>query len=50
MSDGTIWNVALELSIVILEVSFTLMHGVYITGVSYEDCQLTINIIITHVD
>ncbi len=32
LSDATIWSVTLELSITILEASFTLIYNVYSTG------------------
>jgi hypothetical protein len=41
-SDATIWRVALESSITILEASFTLNDDVYRTGITYNDRQLTI--------
>ncbi len=42
VSDATVWSVTLELSIMILEVSFLLIYDVYSTGVTYDDHQLTI--------
>jgi len=41
-SDATIWSISLKLSIMILEVPFTLIHDVYSTGVSYDDHHLAI--------
>ncbi len=43
LSDATIWSVALESSIVILEASFTLIFDVYSRGVTYDDCQSIIH-------
>jgi hypothetical protein len=37
VSDDTIWSITLELSIMLLEVSFTLICAVYNTGVTYYD-------------
>jgi hypothetical protein len=34
-SDATIWSIILELSITILEVSFTLIYDVYSLGITY---------------
>jgi hypothetical protein len=42
VSDATIWNITLELSIMILEASFTLIYYAYSTGVTYDDYQLMI--------
>jgi hypothetical protein len=42
LSDGTIWSIMLESSIMILEASFTLIYDVYSTGITYDDHQLTI--------
>jgi len=42
VSDATIWSITLELSIAILEVQFTLNKDAYSTGITYDDCQLTI--------
>jgi hypothetical protein len=42
VSDATIWNIALESSITILEASFSLIYDVYSTGVAYDDHQATI--------
>ncbi len=36
-SDATIWRVALDSSIMILEVSFTLIYDIYSTGIAYYD-------------
>jgi hypothetical protein len=44
VSNANIWSITLELSITILEVSFTLIYDVYSTGITYDDCQLTIMI------
>jgi hypothetical protein len=37
VSDATILSVILELSITILEVSFTLTYNVYCAGITYDD-------------
>ncbi len=42
LSVATIWSITLELSIMILHVSFTLIYDVYSTGITYDDCQLMI--------
>ncbi len=42
VSDATVWSITQELSIAILDVSFTLISDVYSTGVTYGDSQLTI--------
>ncbi len=42
VSEATIWSITLESSITILEASFTLIYNVTSTGVTYDDCQLTI--------
>ncbi len=43
VSDAIIWSFTLELSIVLLEVSFTLIQQlVYSAGITYDDNQLTI--------
>jgi hypothetical protein len=42
VSDTTIWSVTLELSIKILEASFSLTFDVYGAGITYDDCQLII--------
>jgi hypothetical protein len=44
VSDATIWSITLESSNTIQEASFTLIHDVYSTGVTYDNCQLTIAI------
>jgi hypothetical protein len=37
VSDGTIWSITLDSSVVmILEVSFTLTYDVYSTGITYD--------------
>jgi len=40
VSDVTLWNITLGLSITILEASFTLICDVYSTGITHDDCQL----------
>ncbi len=40
VSDATICSIALESSIRILQVSFTLIYDVYSTGITYDDRQL----------
>jgi hypothetical protein len=40
--DATICSITLELSIVILKTSFTLINNVYSAGITYRDCQLMI--------
>ncbi len=42
LTDATIWSNTLELSIMILEASFTLNYDVYSAGVAYDDRQLGI--------
>jgi hypothetical protein len=42
MSDATIWSVTLEFPNLIPESPFSLIYDVYSTGVTYDDCQLTI--------
>jgi hypothetical protein len=47
VSDATIWSITLESSIMILEVSFTLMYDVYIAlasliSSSIDDCNISI--------
>ncbi len=42
MSYATVWNITLELSIVILVASFQIIDDVYSTGIIYDDRQLTI--------
>jgi hypothetical protein len=42
MSYATVWNITLELSIVIQKASFQLIDDVYSTGIIYDDRQLTI--------
>jgi hypothetical protein len=42
VKDTTIWSVTLQLSIKILDTSFTLIYDVYSTGVTYDDRQWTI--------
>ncbi len=37
VSDTKIWSITLELSIMILEASFTLIYDVYSTGITYDD-------------
>ncbi len=44
VSDAIIWNVTLELSIIILEMPFTFIYDVYSTGITYDDHPLTIAI------
>jgi len=44
VSDATIWSVTLELSITILEASFTLIYDVYNTVVTYDDRQLALTV------
>jgi hypothetical protein len=39
-SEATIWSINLESSIMIFEVSFTLIYDVYSTGITCEDGQL----------
>ncbi len=36
VSDTTIWIIILELSIMILQVSFTLIYDIYSTGITYD--------------
>ncbi len=43
VSDGTIWSITLELSITILDASFTLIYHVHSTGITYDDCQSIID-------
>ncbi len=38
--ESSVSDATLELSITILEASFTLVYDVYSTGISYEDHQL----------
>ncbi len=40
VSDATILGITLESSIMILEMSFTLIYDVYSTSITYDDCQL----------
>ncbi len=40
VSDGTIRSVTVELSITNLEVAFTLIYGVYSTGVNYNKAPI----------
>jgi hypothetical protein len=40
-SDTTIWSIALESSITILEASFTLIYDVYGTGFTYDNHQVS---------
>ncbi len=42
MSDATVWNITLELSIVILEASYLLIDDVHRTDITYDDYQFTI--------
>ncbi len=42
VSDATIWSITLDLSIMILEVSFTVIYDVCSTGITYDDHQLTV--------
>jgi hypothetical protein len=44
VSDATIWSIIQKLSIMVLELSFTLIYDVYGTGITYDDGQLTIAI------
>ncbi len=44
MGDATISSITLGSSIMIVEVSFTLIYDVYSTGITNDDCQLTIEI------
>jgi len=44
VSDATIWSITLGSSIIILEASFRLIYIVLSAGVTYDDCQLTIEI------
>ncbi len=44
VSDATIWSVILELSIMILEASFSLIYEVYCTGITRDKRQLMIMI------
>jgi hypothetical protein len=46
VSDATILSITIELSIMILEVSFTLICDAYCKGVTYDDCQLKIIIVV----
>ncbi len=39
VSDATIWSIALESSIMILEASFLLIYDVYGTGNTYDSQQ-----------
>jgi len=43
VSGAIIWNITLESSITILEVSFTIIYDVYSRGVTYDDCQSIVN-------
>ncbi len=43
LSDATIWSIALESSIMILEASFTLIFYIYSIGITYDDCQSIIH-------
>jgi hypothetical protein len=40
VSDATIWSVALEPLVTILEASYTVIYDVYSTDINYEDCKL----------
>ncbi len=42
VSEATIWSITLELSIMILDASFSLIYNVYSTGITYDDWQLMI--------
>ncbi len=42
MSDDTIYSMTLDESIIILDVSFTLIYDVYRTGITYDDCYMLI--------
>jgi len=44
VSDATIWSIILELSIIILDASFTLVYDVYSTGITYDDHQYVYSI------
>jgi hypothetical protein len=43
VSDATIWSITLELSIMILDESFTIIYYVYSTGLTYDDYQSLID-------
>ncbi len=43
VSDATVWIITLELSIMILKVSFTLIYDVYSTGITYDEHQSIVN-------
>jgi len=36
ISDTTIWSIRIDLSITILDASFTLIYDVYSTGITYD--------------
>ncbi len=42
VSDATIWSITLELSIMMLQLSFTLIYDIYSTSITYDDRQMTI--------
>ncbi len=42
VSDATIWSVTLKSSLMILESSFTLIYDIYITGITYDNCNMFI--------
>jgi hypothetical protein len=39
VSDATIWSITVELSVTILESSFSVIYDVYSTGITYDDLQ-----------
>ncbi len=48
MGDATISSITLGSSIMIVEVSFTLIYEVYRTGITNDDRQLTIEICLSY--
>jgi hypothetical protein len=42
LSDATIWKIAQESSIMLLEAPFTILEDIYSTGHSGYDCKITI--------
>ncbi len=45
VSDATIWSVTLEsllMILMIIKASFTLIYDVYITGITYDNCNMFI--------